>query len=75
MLGLLYADVGNISPVGQAFEGLPGTESNPGTDRKAVQFYSIPPDRLPIVGCVRGFIVLASIGRFDSLPTLSRSME
>jgi phospholipase C len=43
MLGLLYADAGNVSPVGQAFEGLTGTESNPGTDGKAVQVYSISP--------------------------------
>jgi phospholipase C len=43
MLGLLYADAGNVSPVGQAFEGLTGTESNPGTDGKPVQVYSILP--------------------------------
>jgi phospholipase C len=29
MLGFLYADSGNISPTGAAFEGLEGTESNP----------------------------------------------
>ncbi|RDS80361.1 alkaline phosphatase family protein [Dyella psychrodurans] len=29
MLGFLYADAGNVSPAGQAFEGLTGTESNP----------------------------------------------
>jgi phospholipase C len=28
MLGFLYADSGNVSPTGQAFEGLTGTESN-----------------------------------------------
>ncbi|WP_158754112.1 alkaline phosphatase family protein [Dyella sp. S184] len=30
MLGFLYADSGNISAAGQPFEGLTGTESNPG---------------------------------------------
>jgi phospholipase C len=30
MLGFLYADAGNVSPAGQAFEGLTGKESNPG---------------------------------------------
>lgn len=29
MLGFLYADSGNVSPAGQAFEGLTGNESNP----------------------------------------------
>ena len=29
MLGFLYADRGNTSPLGQPFEGLTGTESNP----------------------------------------------
>jgi phospholipase C len=30
MLGFLYTDAGNVSPAGQPFEGLKGTESNPG---------------------------------------------
>ncbi len=29
MLGFLYTDAGNVSPAGQPFEGLTGTESNP----------------------------------------------
>jgi phospholipase C len=29
MLGYLYADSGNVSASGQAFDGLTGTESNP----------------------------------------------
>src|ERR1700742_958749 len=29
MLGFLYSDSGNVSPAGQAFEGLTGKESNP----------------------------------------------
>jgi phospholipase C len=29
MLGFLYADAGNVSPAGDPFEGLTGTESNP----------------------------------------------
>ena len=31
MLGFLYAAAGNVSPAGQAFEGLTGNESNPGS--------------------------------------------
>jgi phospholipase C len=31
MLGFLYADNGNVSPSGQPYEGLSGTESNPAT--------------------------------------------
>ena len=30
MLGFLYAAQGNVSPAGQQFDGLTGTESNPG---------------------------------------------
>jgi phospholipase C len=29
MLGFLYTDNGNVSPLGQPYEGLNGTESNP----------------------------------------------
>ncbi len=29
MLGFLYTDNGNVSPLGQPYEGLTGTESNP----------------------------------------------
>jgi phospholipase C len=36
MLGFLYSDSGNVSPTGAAFEGLTGTESNPGTKGAAV---------------------------------------
>jgi phospholipase C len=32
MLGFLYSDSNNVSPAGDPFEGLTGTESNPGTD-------------------------------------------
>ena len=34
MLGFLYP--GNVSPSGQPFDGLTGTESNPGSDGKPV---------------------------------------
>src|SRR5580692_11426067 len=41
MLGFLYASTGNVSPTGQPFEGLTGTESNPGADGVAVPVYQI----------------------------------
>ena len=43
MLGLLYSANGNVSPAGQPFEGLTGTESNPGTDGSAVPVFTIAP--------------------------------
>jgi phospholipase C len=43
MLGLLYAGSGNVSPSGQPFEGLIGTESNPGTDGTPVPVFTIAP--------------------------------
>jgi phospholipase C len=42
MLGFLYADQGNVSPAGHAYEGLAGTESNPGTSGP-VTVYRITP--------------------------------
>jgi phospholipase C len=44
MLGYLYADSGNVSPAGQPFEGLSGTESNPGDSGSPVGVYPITPD-------------------------------
>jgi phospholipase C len=41
MLGFLYSDSDNISPTGDAFEGLTGDESNPGTKSEAVSVYEI----------------------------------
>ena len=41
MLGFLYADSGNVSPTGQPFEGLTGTESNPDSTGKPVTVYQI----------------------------------
>jgi phospholipase C len=41
MLGLLYSANGNVSPAGQPFEGLTGTESNPGTDGSVVPVFTI----------------------------------
>lgn len=38
MLGFLYADRGNVSLAGQPFEGLQGTESNPGKSGKVSVF-------------------------------------
>jgi phospholipase C len=44
MLGYLYHDTDNVAPTGQAFEGLTGAESNPGTDGKPVPVFPITPD-------------------------------
>jgi len=43
MLGYLYQGSGNVSPTGQPFEGLQGTESNPGTDGKPAAVFPITP--------------------------------
>ena len=43
MLGYLYQDTGNLSPTGQPFEGLGGTEANPGTDGTQVSVFPITP--------------------------------
>ena len=43
MLGYLYQGSGNVSPTGQPFAGLQGTESNPGTDGKPVAVFPITP--------------------------------
>jgi phospholipase C len=41
MLGFLYP--GNVSPTGQPFDGLTGTESNPGSDGQPVTVFRIEP--------------------------------
>ncbi|MBV8684491.1 MAG: hypothetical protein JO111_16565 [Caulobacteraceae bacterium] len=41
MLGFLYADSGNVSPLGQPFDGLTGEESNPDDTGKQVKVYKI----------------------------------
>jgi phospholipase C len=41
MLGFLYAGTGNVSPTGQAFEGLTGSESNIDASGNAVTVYQI----------------------------------
>ncbi|HEY7387246.1 MAG TPA: alkaline phosphatase family protein [Bryobacteraceae bacterium] len=43
MLGLLYSANGNVSASGQPFEGLTGSESNPGTDGLPVRVFPIAP--------------------------------
>jgi phospholipase C len=43
MLGFLYTDQGNKSPLGQPFEGLTGTESNPDSTGKNVPVFKIKP--------------------------------
>lgn len=41
MLGFLYADAGNVSPIGQAYAGLNGTESNPDSNGSPVTVFRI----------------------------------
>ncbi|MAG55289.1 MAG: phosphoesterase [Planctomycetes bacterium] len=41
MLGYLYADQKNVSPLGRPFEGLTGDESNPDADGNAVKVFPI----------------------------------
>ena len=43
MLGFLYADDGNVSPAGDPFEGLTGTESNPDPSGNAITVFRIDP--------------------------------
>lgn len=43
MLGFLYTDSGNVSPSGQPFEGLTGTESNPDATGQPVPVFRIEP--------------------------------
>ena len=43
MLGYLYHDTGNLAPGGRPFEGLTGSESNPGIDGKPVPVFPITP--------------------------------
>jgi phospholipase C len=52
LLGLLYADSGNVSPTGQHFEGLTGSETNPDANGLPVQVFRIDEstpnaDRMP----------------------------
>jgi phospholipase C len=41
MLGFLYQSSGNVSPLGQPFEGLTGKETNPDATGKPVQVFAI----------------------------------
>src|SRR6201993_3932557 len=41
MLGFLYADSGNRSPLGHAFDGLTGDETNPDENGNRVSVYEI----------------------------------
>jgi phospholipase C len=43
MLGFLYTDNGNVSPSGQPYEGLDGTESNPANGGPPVSVFRIEP--------------------------------
>jgi phospholipase C len=42
-LGYLYADTGNVSPAGDSFDGLTGSESCPGPDGSPVRVHRITP--------------------------------
>jgi len=44
MLGFLYTDHNNHSPLGHAYEGLTGLESNPDSNGEAVRVWPITPD-------------------------------
>jgi phospholipase C len=44
MLGYLYSGSGNVSPAGDPFEGLTGSESCPGSDGQPVTVSQITPD-------------------------------
>ncbi len=43
VLGYLYAEQGNVSPAGQPYEGLTGTESNPDASGAPVAVFKIEP--------------------------------
>ncbi len=43
MLGFLYTGAGNVSPSGQPFDGLTGTESNPDASGQPVTVFKIEP--------------------------------
>ncbi|MCG7535691.1 alkaline phosphatase family protein [Pseudoalteromonas sp. OOF1S-7] len=47
MLGFLYTDEGNRSPLGHAFEGLTGTETNPDENGDLISVFKIPADQHP----------------------------
>ncbi|NPE56555.1 phosphoesterase [Dickeya dadantii] len=44
MLGFLYADRNNLSPLGHPFAGLTGNETNPDSNGNPVQVFKITPD-------------------------------
>nr|WP_216662811.1 alkaline phosphatase family protein [Dickeya dadantii] len=44
MLGFLYADRNNLSPLGHPFTGLTGNETNPDSNGNPVQVFKITPD-------------------------------
>lgn len=45
MLGYLYADSGNRSPIGHPFDGLTGQEANPDAQGRSVPVFPIDPQR------------------------------
>ena len=47
MLGFLYKDSNNISPLGHPFEGLTGEETNPDSEGNPVRVFPIPADQHP----------------------------
>ncbi len=47
MLGFLYTDQGNVSPLGHPYEGLTGNESNPDSQGNNVKVFKIPKGQHP----------------------------
>lgn len=61
LLGLLYADSGNVSPAGQPFEGLTGRETNPDGSGRPVAVFPVESstrnaDRMPGADPGEGFL-------------------
>src|SRR5579859_5759747 len=61
LLGFLYADSGNVSPLGMPFEGLTGTETNPDDTGQPVAVFKIPstrthPYQMPGANPAEGFL-------------------
>jgi phospholipase C len=51
MLGFLYAGSGNLSPAGQPYDGLTGTESNPASSGPPVTVFKSNPRPLTPTSC------------------------
>ncbi|MDJ0616470.1 MAG: alkaline phosphatase family protein [Calothrix sp. MO_192.B10] len=47
MLGFLYQDTNNVSPLGHPYEGLTGKEANPDSNGNMIRVFPIPDDQNP----------------------------